>query len=169
VSAVEFLGGWREILLRLGVATVVGCALGLNREMHAKPAGIRTHGLVCLGSALITLTSLQIAFDGVRLEGSAVLRSVQGIIAGIGFLGGGVIMRDDSQQSVHGLTTAASIWVVACLGIACGAGQWLTALIAVGLTLIVLVVGGQLERAFRRRFGRPSSEAAGPGPDPPAG
>jgi putative Mg2+ transporter-C (MgtC) family protein len=168
MSAVEFLGGWREILLRLGVATVVGCALGLNREIHAKPAGIRTHGLVCLGSALITLTSFQIAFDGVRLEGSAVLRSVQGVIAGIGFLGGGVIMRDDSQQSVHGLTTAASIWVVACLGISCGAGLWPTTLIAVGLTLTVLIVGGHLERAFRRRFGRPNNEAASPGPDSPA-
>ncbi len=91
----------------------------------------------------------------------AVLRVVQGLIAGIGFLGGGVILRDDSTHSVHGLTTAASIWVVASLGIACGAGQWLTATMAVVLTLTVLVVGAAVEKVcigwFTRRFHMPGT------------
>src|SRR5437763_12574026 len=147
---VPMLAPW-VVLLRLLAATLVGCAIGLNRELCGKPAGMRTHGLVALGAALITVASLDLA----GAESAAVLRTVQGIMAGIGFLGGGVIMRDESHQSVHGLTTAASIWVVACLGIACGTGQWLTAVIALGLTLFVLVVGGRVERVCLGWFGHP--------------
>lgn len=165
-TIVILAGGW-EVIVRLTMAMLIGCTLGLNRELHGKPAGMRTHGLVCLAAALITLTSIQIAFDGVRVDGSAVLRTVQGIMAGIGFLGGGVILRDDSHHSVHGLTTAASIFVVACLGIACGAGQWLTAVAALVLTLIVLVLGGPVERALRRRFGRADLDSH-PVSNPPA-
>ena len=101
-----------EILLRLCAATFVGCAVGLNRELHGKPAGMRTHGLVALGGALITLASIGIA----GADSPSVLRTIQGVMAGIGFLGGGVILRDASQHSIHGLTTAATLWVVACPG-----------------------------------------------------
>jgi len=153
MKAVEFIGGPWEVLLRLGVATLIGCALGLNRELRNKPAGMRTHGLVCLGSSLITLASLQFTFDGARMNTGEALRAVQGLMAGIGFLGGGVILRDDSHQSVHGLTTAASIWVVACLGVACGMGEWLTALIALALALFVLIAGAPIEGLFRRWLG----------------
>lgn len=171
VTALEFLGGPWEILLRLGVATLIGCALGLNRELRNKPAGMRTHGLVCLGSSLITLASLQFTFDGVRVDASGALRAVQGIMAGIGFLGGGVILRDDSRQSIQGLTTAASIWVSACLGVACGVGQWLTALVALVLALLVLIVGAPLEGLFRRWLGPPprSSQEEGNGRAPGSG
>ena len=133
------------ILIRLSVATLVGCAIGLNRELYGKPAGMRTHALVALGAALMTVSSLDLAGK----DSAAVLRTVQGIMAGIGFLGGGVILRDESNHSVHGLTTAASIWVVAALGIACGAGQWATILVAVALTLVLLILGEKLEQKLR--------------------
>jgi len=133
------------ILIRLSVATLVGCAIGLNRELYGKPAGMRTHALVALGAALMTVSSLDLAGK----DSAAVLRTVQGIMAGIGFLGGGVILRDESNHSVHGLTTAASIWVVAALGIACGAGQWATTLVAVALTLVLLILGEKLEQKLR--------------------
>ncbi len=141
----EFLIGPGQILLRLFVATLIGTVLGLNREIHGKPAGMRTHALVSLGAALTTVVSIELTTRGNVVDGSSVLHVVQGIMAGIGFLGGGVILRDDSHQSVHGLTTAASIWVVASLGVACGAGQWLTALMALALTLIVLVFLARIE------------------------
>jgi putative Mg2+ transporter-C (MgtC) family protein len=103
------------------------------------------------------------------VDGASVLRTIQGIMAGIGFLGGGVILRDDSHQSVHGLTTAASVWVVACLGIACGAGQWLTALMALGLALGVLVLLVWVEKLVIHRATRgqaPAEPASAGGPRP---
>ncbi len=166
----EFLIGPGQIFLRLFVATLIGTVLGLNREIHGKPAGMRTHALVSLGAALITLISLELSTQKGLVDGSAVLRTVQGVMAGIGFLGGGVILRDDSHQSVHGLTTAASVWVVASLGIACGAGQWLTALMALALTLIVLVFLARIEARCIGWFTRgqvpvePPPRAEGPRP-----
>jgi putative Mg2+ transporter-C (MgtC) family protein len=142
----EFLIGPWQILLRLVIATLIGTVLGLNREIHGKPAGMRTHALVSLGASLITVISLELTTRDGLVDGGAVLRTIQGLMAGIGFLGGGVILRDDSHQSVHGLTTAASVWVVASLGIACGAGQWLTALMALALTLTVLIFLGRIEK-----------------------
>jgi putative Mg2+ transporter-C (MgtC) family protein len=141
---VHMLDPW-VVLIRLSIATIVGCAIGLNRELCGKPAGMRTHGLVALGAALITVASLDLS----GTDTAAVLRTVQGIMAGIGFLGGGVILRDESHHSVHGLTTAASVWVVAALGIACGAGQWATSVIAVALTLALLVLGESLEKKLK--------------------
>src|SRR4051812_10165129 len=158
----EFLIGPGEIFLRLFVATLIGTVLGLNREIHGKPAGMRTHALVSLGASLITLISLELTARNGLMDGSAVLRTIQGVMAGIGFLGGGVILRDDSHQSVHGLTTAASVWVVASLGLACGAGQWLTALMALALTLTVLIVLGRIEKRCIGWFprGQPRAEPA---------
>jgi len=166
----EFLIGPGQIFLRLFIATLIGTVLGLNREIHGKPAGMRTHALVSLGAALITLISLELVTQGKQVDSAAVLRTIQGIMAGIGFLGGGVILRDDSHQSVHGLTTAASVWVVASLGIACGAGQWLTALMALGLTLAVLILLGKVEKKCVGWFNRgripaePAPRSDGPRP-----
>jgi putative Mg2+ transporter-C (MgtC) family protein len=151
---VEFVGGPWEIVLRLGAATLIGCLLGLDRELRDKPAGMRTHGLVCLGSSLITLASLEVTFTGDRLDGAGALRAVQGLMAGIGFLGGGAILREGTRRGVQGLTTAASLWVAACLGISCGMGIWITTLTAVGLTLLVLTAGIRVERFIHRRFGK---------------
>jgi putative Mg2+ transporter-C (MgtC) family protein len=150
-----------QVLLRLCAATLLGCLIGINREICGKPAGMRTHGLVALGAALITVVSLDLAGP----DHAAVLRTVQGIMAGIGFLGGGVILRDESHQSIHGLTTAASIWVVAALGIACGAGQWLTSAITVFITLTLLILGEKLERKLRLKPG-PTPPEAGAGRKP---
>lgn len=132
-------------------AALVGGALGANRKLREKPAGVRTHALVALGSALAIVTSIAVAGP----DAGAVTRAVQGVLAGVGFLGGGVILKGVANQAnIRGLTTAASVWVAASLGIACGAGQWPVALIALGLTLLVLVVGGPIERRLQRVAGR---------------
>lgn len=144
---------WLEILLRLGAATLIGCALGLNREIAGKPAGMRTHALVALGTALVTLTGMVLAGRDGEFDSNSVSRVIQGIVAGIGFLGGGTILKSDSGEQISGLTTAASLWVVACLGIACGVGLWAMALVALGLALLVLTLGERLERVLHRLLG----------------
>ena len=118
-----------EILLRLVLAVIAGGFIGLEREVVHKPAGIRTHMLVSLGSALFVLVTI----DTLPSEAA---RIIAGIATGIGFLGAGTIFR--SKSEVHGLTTAASIWAVAGVGIAIGLGYYLMTLISVVLILIVL-------------------------------
>jgi putative Mg2+ transporter-C (MgtC) family protein len=153
MDLIEHLGGAGGLFARLGAATLIGCVIGLNRDLRGKPAGVRTHSIVALGSALLTLTSLQLGWlDSGSLDHGSVSRVMQGIITGIGFIGAGVILRDDQGKSVHGLTTAASIWLVACFGMTCGLGLWITALLALGLALAVLLFGGPLEKAIHRRF-----------------
>lgn len=142
-----------EILLRLGIATLIGAALGLNREMRQKPAGLRTHALVALGTALVTLTGIALAGHDGEFDSNSVSRVIQGVTAGIGFLGGGTILKSDSGEQISGLTTAASLWVVACLGIACGIGLWLMSLVALGLALVVLILGEPVENALHRFLG----------------
>ena len=145
--------GWQEIALRLGSATLIGGLLGLNRELGGKPAGLRTNALVSLGSALLILASLGVAAGTDRaLEANVMSRAIQGIITGIGFLGAGVILRDTSGARVHGITTAATIWLTAALGVLCGAGIWSVAVLGLGLTLVILVLGRPLEKFLHRRF-----------------
>ena len=120
---------YTELLLRLILAVVAGGLIGLEREVVHKPAGIRTHMLVCLGSALFVLVTIE------TLPNEAA-RIIAGIATGIGFLGAGTIFR--SKSEVHGLTTAASIWAVSGVGIAIGFGYYLTTIIAVALILIIL-------------------------------
>ena len=141
---------FQELLLRLGSATGVGALVGLNREITQKPAGMRTHALVSLGAALITVACLQFGLGSTPRDDSAVLRAIQGIITGIGFIGGGVILRLPQEETVLGLTTAATIWIVAGLGIACGFGAWDATIITTALTLIVLVIGMKVEKAVRK-------------------
>jgi putative Mg2+ transporter-C (MgtC) family protein len=135
-----------DVILRIGAAVLAGSLLGLNRELRDKPAGLRTHALVSLGAAVLTLVGISLAATSMMLDGSAVARVVQGVITGIGFLGGGVILRSESKRTVHGLTTAATIWLAACLGIACGAGQWGITAVSVVAVLMVLVLGEPVER-----------------------
>ncbi len=135
-----------EVMLRLAVAALVGGCIGLDREIRQKPAGMRTHALVSLGAALIVLVVLH---SSPTNHVDAVSRAIQGIIAGVGFLGGGAILKAD-RGTVHGLTTAASIWVVASLGIASGAGQWAAALIALAFSLIILIFGEPVEGLVHR-------------------
>lgn len=145
--------GWQEVALRLGSATLAGAVLGLNRELKGKPAGLRTNALVSLGSALLILASLGSALDSDKqLQANVMSRVMQGIITGIGFLGAGVILRDTSGTQVHGITTAATIWLTATLGVLCGVGMWQVALLGVGLTLAILILGKPLEKFLHRKF-----------------
>ena len=136
-----------DITLRLGAALLVGCVIGLNRELHHKSTGMRTLGLVSLGSALAVLAVGQ-------NPQADVSRVIQGIITGIGFLGAGVILHRADSEKVHGLTTAASIWVTATLGVLCGLSSWRVVIVACLFLLILLTVGGPLEHWLRRIFGQ---------------
>ena len=136
------------ISLRLALALAVGAALGIDRDLRRKPAGVRTHSLVAIGSALLVMVSLSLAGSSAE----SVSRVLQGLITGIGFLGAGVILHHQAEHRIEGLTTAASIWVAAGLGAACGAGFGDLALIGLVAALIVLVAGGPLERALERQF-----------------
>jgi putative Mg2+ transporter-C (MgtC) family protein len=147
--------------MRLGAALAVGSALGLNRELHGKAAGLRTHGLVSLGAAVAAIVSLGFPGDTRSIDPNAVSRVLQGILTGIGFLGAGVILREPSGH-VTGLTTAATVWTCAVLGVACGLGYWSVLGIALGLTVMVLALGRPIERVAERLFKRKRSER----PDP---
>lgn len=142
-----------DVLVRLVTATLIGASLGLNREIRGKPAGLRTHALVALGTALVTLAGVELAGHDGAFDSASVSRVIQGIVAGIGFLGGGTILKSDSGEHISGLTTAASLWVVAGLGIACGVGLWVMSVVALGLALIVLVLGEPVENALHRFLG----------------
>ena len=142
VAAVTSIG-WPEVLLRLFVAAALGGAIGLERELRERQAGLRTHLVVSVGSALFTLVSAY-GFDsfGGKVDPTRIAAQ---IVSGIGFLGAGAIIRQG--LSVRGLTTAASLWLVAAIGMASGAGYWEGALIA---TLGALLVLGPLRVvAFR--------------------
>jgi putative Mg2+ transporter-C (MgtC) family protein len=141
--------GYLEIVIRLTAATLLGGVLGLDRELKSKPAGLRTHALVALGSALATLVTIQFVGD---VDRGAITRTIQGIIAGVGFLGGGAILRAKDRDEVTGLTTAASIWLVAALGVACGGGFWISSVVSVVLALLVLVAGRPIEGFVHRKF-----------------
>ncbi|MCA3184913.1 MULTISPECIES: MgtC/SapB family protein [unclassified Cupriavidus] len=122
-----------RILLRLTLAVLLGGLIGYEREVSGKPAGLRTHMLVAMGSALFVLVPLQ---AGVPLTDMS--RVLQGLISGIGFLGAGAIIKLNSEEDVRGLTTAASIWTVAAIGVACGLGREATAVIATLFGLAIL-------------------------------
>ncbi|MGY2049486.1 MgtC/SapB family protein [Methylobacterium sp. JK268] len=139
-----------DLCLRLASATLVGVLVGINRETHGKTAGVRTLGLVGLGAALVTLAGS--GFQGV-MDGNA-SRGLQGLITGIGFLGGGVIVKAEGHPRVHGLTTAAAVWVTAALGITCGLGAYVPLLVALVLMAVLLGFGGHIDRVVQRRLER---------------
>jgi putative Mg2+ transporter-C (MgtC) family protein len=156
-------------VLRLALAIACGGVLGLNRDLHHKPAGFRTFSIVSLASATITLVFVELS----RADPSAVSRVVQGIVTGIGFLGAGLILHRGARK-VSGLTTAAAVWLAAVLGILCGLGFLSIALAVVAGTLAILMIGRPLERWLSIRFGdsADSSSPAGNadtqrGTDPP--
>jgi putative Mg2+ transporter-C (MgtC) family protein len=136
-----------DIALRLGAAVAVGLLIGLNRDLQNKPIGMRTLALVSLGAAAVAVAAIQV--PGMAENPDAMSRVVQGIIqgimAGISFIGAGVILHDVRRHAVHGLTTAATVWVAAALGIACGLAAWTTAAIALVLALFVLAGLGWIE------------------------
>ena len=137
-----------RLALRLGLAMLLGAAVGLNREISLKPAGLRTHALVSLGAALLAHIGLSLGQPSG--DGASAARIIQGLVAGIGFLGGGVILHRADKGMVHGLTTAASIWVVAATGVAVGTGLWRAAVITIVLTLMILTVGRTMDHLLHR-------------------
>lgn len=132
-----------DAILRLAAAAAVGMAIGVNRDMWGKPTGIRTLGLVSLGAALTALATVNHPLIAGHPDAlSRVIQGViQGVLAGLGFIGAGVVMRDPKALEVHGLTTAATVWVTAALGIACALASWhlVVAGLAIALTLLVIV------------------------------
>lgn len=146
-----------DSLLRMVAAVVCGGLIGLNRDMHGKPTGIRAHALVSLGATILT-----IAGGGLLLGANhpdATSRVIQGIIAGIGFLGAGVILRGSDGKRVYHLVTAASLWVTTGIGVLCGLGALVLAGAATTLVLVVLSVGLYLDRLL---FGKGGVETDDP-------
>jgi putative Mg2+ transporter-C (MgtC) family protein len=151
---------WDEALLRLSLAAVLGGAIGIEREIREREAGLRTHLLVSLGSALFTITSAY-GFHAFLTSGQSVVRAdptriAAQIVTGIGFLGAGAIIRQG--LSVRGLTTAATLWVVAAVGLASGAGYYSAAVITTALVLVALyplrIAAYRILRRFREDEGR---------------
>ena len=142
-----------EVALRLAAAVITGMVIGLDREWRGKTVGVRTLALVSLGSAFVCLATVHVAALQNRPDAtSRVIQGViQGVMTGIGFLGAGAILKGPDQQQAHGLTTAATVWVTAALGIACALATWPIALIGVGLTLIVLVVLHPIDLWFDKK------------------
>ncbi len=132
-----------DISVRLGAATILSALIGMERQFRQKPAGSRTNGLVGLGSAAMTLTGLMVAQG---IPDADVTRIASVVVQGIGFLGAGVIIQ--AAGSVRGLTTAATMWVVAGIGIACGFGFWQVALLVTILVLALLLIFGPLDTAI---------------------
>jgi len=138
-----------DSLVKLLVATILGAAVGLERELHGQPAGLRTHILVCLASTLLIVISRPGALSGLSNADQITFvldpsRITAGIVTGVGFLGAGTILRL-RENMVRGLTTAACIWFVAALGIAVGHGEYILSAVATVLSLLVLRVLFRLE------------------------
>jgi putative Mg2+ transporter-C (MgtC) family protein len=135
-----------ELFLRLALATVLGGAIGLEREYHRKPAGLRTNILIALGSALFSVMSLEIG----TAAGSSDRIAAQ-VVTGIGFLGAGAILH--SGKDVQGLTTASTIWVNAAIGMEAGLGSYTLSIAGAAVTVVVLALLPLVERFFERRGG----------------
>ena len=130
-----------RMFVRLLLAAVLGGLLGIEREQHGKDAGVRTHMLVAMGAALFVLVSQQSGMPNADLS-----RVVQGVIAGVGFLGAGAILKLDGEERVKGLTTAAGIWLTAAIGVAAGMGREATAVLSTLLTLAIFALVPKLVR-----------------------
>jgi putative Mg2+ transporter-C (MgtC) family protein len=135
-----------RLLVRLLVAALLGGLLGLERELAGKPAGLRTHMLVALGSALFVLVPLQ---AGMELDDLS--RVIQGLLSGIGFLCAGAILKGTRDDTVQGLTTAASLWMAAAIGLSASLGRESTAVLVTLLTLAILRLEGPLQRWIGQR------------------
>src|SRR5262249_40927010 len=128
-----------RVLVRLAVAAVLGGLIGLERQLDGKRDGMRTHMLVSLGAALVTLVGIESLAAG-DSKAADISRIIQGVAAGIGFLGAGTILKLSDQHDIRGLTSAASIWLTAAVGMAVGAGWLWPALVGVGFAWFILYV-----------------------------
>ncbi len=149
-ASLPLIHDWTDLLLRLGFGTLVGMVLGLDRELRGFDAGLRTHGLVALSSAMLTISSLLLFQDLKELGGDTdPLRVIQGLAQAIGFIAGGLIFVRGG--GVMNMTTASSLWTACAAGIAAGAGQFLLLALASGMALVLLSVVGALERFLPKR------------------
>lgn len=141
-----------EILVRLAIACLLGGLIGIERERNRHPAGLRTHILVCVGATLVMLCNIYI-FDKYKgLTNVDPARFGAQVISGIGFLGAGTIIKEG--PSIRGLTTAASLWAVACLGIAIGLGFYAGAILTTSFVLIILIIFSKFEYLFYGKSGK---------------
>ena len=130
-------------ILPMVIAVVLGALIGVEREVHGKPAGLRTNALICMGAA-----ALMVIAQRIGLAPDAISRMTAGIVTGVGFIGGGAVLRD--RTNISGVTTAATIWVVTSFGIACGMRLYDMAVSITVLSLIVLAILGPLDRKIRK-------------------
>ena len=137
--------------LRLGVATLAGGLIGLDRDLHGKPIGLKTLGLVGLATAMVMVMARPDRRH--RQFSDAASRMIQGILTGIGFLGAGVIVREKQHFRVRGLTSAASVWLAACVGTACGLGHWRIVATALSIAMLLLIFGHRTERWLHNALG----------------
>ena len=143
---------WPDDLISIILATLLGAGIGLERELNGKAAGLRTNLLICLGAAVFTIISREMATGP---EGS-VTRIAAQIVTGVGFLGAGAIIQD---RRVHGLTTAATIWLVASIGMACGGRFYVLAIVASLIAVLALIGLGKLSRPLERYVKKKKSQS----------
>lgn len=129
-----------HVIIRLIAATLLGAAIGIQRERVGKPAGLRTHILVTLGTCVFVLSG-----SGYGMNSDGLSRVIQGIVTGIGFIGAGSILKLNEERDIQGLTTAAGVWMAAAIGVAIGLGALGLAILSTTLTLIILTMVGKIE------------------------
>jgi putative Mg2+ transporter-C (MgtC) family protein len=135
-------------LIRLLAATLLGALIGYEREKAGKPAGLRTHMLVCVGTTIVVFAC---SAAGMSLDGQS--RVIQGVITGIGFLGAGSILKLNEERNIQGLTTAAGVWMTAAIGVAVGLGSLGLALLGTGFGWSILKVAMRFEQHMRKKHG----------------
>jgi putative Mg2+ transporter-C (MgtC) family protein len=145
-----------HVLIRIVAAVLFGAVIGLQREATGKPAGLRTHILVTLGTTVFV-----VACNGFGMSSDGLSRVIQGIITGIGFIGAGSILKLSEERDIKGLTTSASVWMAAAVGVAVGLGVLGLALLATITTLIVLTLAGRFEFQTEKKRGVKADENDG--------
>jgi putative Mg2+ transporter-C (MgtC) family protein len=150
-----------RITVRLLSALIIGTAIGLQRELTHKPAGLRTHMLVGLGTALFVVGAIEYG-----MQGDSVAKIVQGIATGIGFLGGGAILKLTTEKEIHGLTTAAGIWMTAAASAAAALGQVSVALVGTAFGLLVLIAFRKIEKRLGHLARKDSEHHSNSNPNP---
>jgi putative Mg2+ transporter-C (MgtC) family protein len=144
-----------RVIIRLLAATLLGAAIGIQRERVGKPAGLRTHILVTLGTCVFV-----VACGGYGMSSDGLSRVIQGIVTGIGFIGAGSILKLNEERDIQGLTTAAGVWMASAIGVAVGLGALGLAILGTILTLIILTMVGRIEFQINRqqmREGKPTT------------
>ncbi len=150
---------WIDIIIRVGIAVLVGMAIGIERELSNHPAGMKTHALVCLGAAITTMISAEMCYSLIgneALDASSKVdmsRIASGVVSGIGFIGAGAVIKSKDGSVVTGITTAATVWVSGCMGLAIGMGYFKIVTVAMLAILFTTVILKGFERRFFKRRG----------------